>query len=319
MRISLDKAAELLNAGKVIGVPTETVYGLAASLNHPQAIADIFSLKGRPSNNPLIVHLSGPEQLKKYAQTLPPAALQLAQAFWPGPLTLVVPVVLETVPALARAGLPTAAFRVPAHPVAQELLKRTGPLLMPSANLSGRPSATCVEHVEEDFGMDFPVLDGGVCQQGLESTILAWQDHAWVVVRQGALTPEVFGKVLEYVPKIINIDSRGVATPLCPGQMYRHYAPKAQLNLVSQVPEGAQGVVLGFDDRLYPTGLRLFSLGNSHDPASAAHRLYAVLRELDQQGIPEAWVDMDFPDNGLWLTLKERLSKAAKAKQDEFA
>lgn len=309
MRISIERAAELLNAGKVIAVPTETVYGLAASLKHPQAISEIFTLKGRPSNNPLIVHLPTSEQLTNYAKVLPPNCLQLAQAFWPGPLTLVVPILPETIPSIARSNLSTAAFRVPEHPIAQELLKLTGPLVMPSANLSGRPSSTTPRHVEADFGKDFPVINGGECLRGLESTILVWLEEAWVIVRLGSLAPEAFVKVLGYAPKVI--EREGSTAPLCPGQMYRHYAPKAKLTLVKTIPIKAEGVVLGFDDRTYPKNLRLISMGDSKDPETAGQRLYAILRKLDDEEITEAWVDIDFPNKGLWLTLKERLLKAS--------
>lgn len=307
MRISLQQASELLSQGKVVGVPTETVYGLAASLSHPEAIKQIFLLKNRPAKNPLIIHLANAQDVLSYIKVLPPGYADLAEAFWPGPMTLVLDAKLEVIPTIVRAGLPTSAFRVPGYDLTHRLLELTGPLVMPSANLSGRPSSTCVEHVEEDFGKKFPVLDGEVCRKGLESTILYFNQGKWSIVRQGVLASEMFEPVLGYAPEAMDKDPKAV--PLCPGQLYRHYAPRARLHLAGSPP--IQGVIIGFSDRVYPAGSRLLSLGNSNDPEMAAHRLYAVLRQLDEEEINAAWVDMQFVDEGLWSTLKERLQKAA--------
>lgn len=161
MRISLQAAASALKSGQVVAVPTETVYGLAAALNSKIAVEDIFKLKSRPSDNPLIIHVNELDQIESLARALPEDFYLLASAFWPGPMTLVLPVNIDAVPSIARAGLPTAAFRIPRHPLALQLLALTGPLVMPSANISGSPSATSVEHVEADFGDNFPILEGG--------------------------------------------------------------------------------------------------------------------------------------------------------------
>lgn len=307
MRISVQEAGALLKRGDVVAVPTETVYGLAASLSHEAAISRIFSLKGRPADNPLIIHLEDAKEIKRYALEVAEDYERLAKAFWPGPMTLVIPVIPEKVPSIVRAGLPTAAFRVPAHPLTRELLGLTGPLVMPSANLSGRPSSTCVEHVEEDFGKEFPVLDGGECLQGVESTILMFRDGKWAIIRLGVLSPEIFEDVLGFVPEVKGNEEG--KSPICPGQLYRHYAPKAKLRL-SGVPQSGD-VIIGFSDRHYPEGCRVLALGVSSDPIEAAHRLYAVLRQLDEEDIEQAWIDMSFPREGLWLTLRERLQKAA--------
>lgn len=313
MQVTLEQACDLLKAGLVIAVPTETVYGLAASIDFSDAIEGIFRLKGRPADNPLIVHAASAEEVSKYVSEIPPHFELLASSFWPGPMTLVLPAVEESVPAVARAGLPTAAFRVPAHPLTLQLLRETGPLVMPSANLSGKPSATSVQHVEDDFGSGFSVLDGGNCQKGMESTILCWKESEWTIIRLGALPPEVFVPVLGYLPKV-NLGGNGQQDkPLCPGQLYRHYAPQAKLLLSEAVPQEAQGALVGFSDRAYPDGCRLYSLGSSTNPEAAAHQLYAVLRQLDADGIKEACVDMDFPAQGLWMTLRERLQKASKS------
>lgn len=312
MRVTLDQAISLLNGGLVVAIPTETVYGLAASINFENAIEEIFKIKGRPSNNPLIVHVATADDIRMYAQEIPKDFSKLAAAFWPGPLTLVLPVFEDMIPPVARAGLPTAAFRVPSHKLTLEVLKGTGPLVMPSANLSGKPSATSAEHVEHDFGRGFSVLDGGECTKGVESTILCLDHSKWVVIRLGALPPEAFRPVLGYIPEVKGNEKN--SAPLCPGQLYRHYAPKAKLLLMENIldSESAQNIV-GFSDRIYPKDSRLFSLGKSDDPDTAAQMLYDVLRSLDQENIDQAIVDMNFPKEGLWLTLRERLQKAANS------
>lgn len=306
MRISVEEAAKLLISGKVVGVPTETVYGLAACVANEFAVADIYALKGRPANNPLIIHLSHFEQIYPYLKEIPPHFEVLAKNFWPGSLTLVLPIKEGEVPMAVRAGLSTAAFRIPKHELARRLIELTGPLVMPSANLSGSPSSTTYEHVESDFGEHFPVLDGGPCHRGVESTILYWQNEEknWKLARLGAIAPESFKCILGDVPVGVKVEQ----APLCPGQLYRHYAPKAILKRIS---DDIQGVVIGFDDRDYGEGGRLLSLGNSNDPETAINRLYAILRRLDQESVTEAYVDMNFPEIGLWMTLRERLEKAA--------
>lgn len=314
MRVSIKKAVHLLKQGTVIAVPTETVYGLGASIDRIGAIQQIFTLKGRPSNNPLIIHVASLDQIYDYTDPtnpFPESFATLGNLFWPGPLTLILPIDISRVPAIARAGLHTAGFRIPNHPLALELLKITGPLVMPSANLSGKPSATCLEHVEMDFGKDFPVLDGGKCRQGVESTILYYQEanKKWEIIRQGALPAEIFVSALGYKPKIA--ENSTSQKPLCPGQLYRHYAPKAHLHLEKNASK-CKGVVIGFKERKYPQATRYFELGAEDHPEQAAEQLYAILRELDQQGITEAYVDMDFPMEGLWLTISERLNKAAQ-------
>src|SRR3984957_7402842 len=223
MRISLANACHLLTTGHLVAVPTETVYGLAAPLFNPSSIDAIFTAKGRPKNNPLILHVPNQKAVMAYAQSFPKGFNELAEAFWPGSLTLILPIDPSKIPGNARANLPTAAFRVPNHPLALDLLREVGTLVMPSANLSGRPSSTCPEHVEADFGIDFPILDGGPCKQGLESTILIYQSQ-WEIIRLGALEPEIFTEVLGYTPEIAGLDKMG--NPLCPGQLYRHYAPR---------------------------------------------------------------------------------------------
>lgn len=307
--ISLEQASHLLKHGDVIGVPTETVYGLAASLYQEQAIDQIFSLKKRPLDNPLIIHLASYDELLSFKPEPIPFLETLAKNFWPGPLTLVLPIDPHLIPSKARAGLPTAAFRVPSHPLTLELLRKTGPLVMPSANLSGKPSSTQPSHLEHDFGDHFPILDGGLCVKGLESTILYYNQEQWEIIRQGALAKEQFAPYLNYVP-VIKSKEHGKA-PLCPGQMYRHYAPRAKLLLKKDFDPNYEGCVLGFSNRNYPKLSHLLVLGDLAEPETIAANLYTFLRHLDEKKISEALVDIDFPSDGLLSTIKERLIKAA--------
>jgi L-threonylcarbamoyladenylate synthase len=310
MRISLDEAISLLRSGHVIGVPTETVYGLAACLDQPVAIECIFDLKKRPRANPLIIHIEDWQDVQHYVTHYPPDFEKLAQTFWPGSLTCILPVHAH-VPSIVRAGLSTAGFRVPDLDLTRKLILSIGPLVMPSANLSGRPSATRPEHVEEDFGVTFPVLDGGVCLKGLESTILLYQDPEWVIVRLGALSAERFKPILGYQPRFVQKEKE--AQPLCPGQMFRHYAPRARLILENPAALEEAPFVLGFKERDYPADKRVIILGSLSQPEEVAENLYQALRQLDQEEASLAWVDMDFPRQGLWQTIAERLMRAGES------
>ncbi|CRX37390.1 L-threonylcarbamoyladenylate synthase [Estrella lausannensis] len=306
MRVSVDEAAQILLKGENVAVPTETVYGLAALMDNIQGVDRIFALKNRPRANPLIIHIADVETVEAVAKEIPEGFYALASAFWPGPLALALPVDVSKVPESVRAGLPTACFRMPNHPLALELIRKSGPLVMPSANLSGKPSPTAAGAVEEDFGSLVPVLDGGPCQRGVESTILIWQDGMWRLGRLGALAVEEIAALLGYYPE----GSDGKEKPLCPGQKWRHYAPKAHLLTSLPVSEEVEAVI-GFDERSYPQRKYFFSLGSIHSPEKAAFRLYEILRKLDRQGIKSAFIDVDFPSTGLWRTLRERILKAA--------
>lgn len=293
-------------AGEVVAIPTETVYGLAASYDNPTAIKKIYALKNRPPENPLIMHLASTKEIESFVEALPAGFERLAEAFWPGALTLVLPVIQDKIPEIVRAGLPTQAFRIPSHPIALELLKETGPLVAPSANMSGRPSSVSEAHVETDFGKGFPVLPGGNCTSGVESTILIYSNDKWAIGRLGAIPKEAFEAVLGYIPDLISAKD-----PLiCPGQRFRHYAPQAKLRLATEFK--SEGCIIGFSDREYPKGAHVIHLGSSNNPEEVVSHLYETLRLLDEKNIKEATVDMNFPHDGLWQTLRERLSKASK-------
>ena len=311
MRISISRAISELQSGQVVALPTETVYGLAACLNQPIAIEKIFALKGRPHANPLIIHLADINDIENYVSYFPPGFKSLAESFWPGPLTFILPIHVNLIPSIARANLSTAGFRIPSLELTRTLLRSTGPLVMPSANLSGRPSATRPEHIEEDFGKDFPILDGGICSKGVESTILFYRDDEWVIIRLGALVPDHFLPVLGYRPRIVQT-IENETQPLCPGQMFRHYAPRARLFLGVSSALDDVSFVLGFKERHYPIGKRVILLGSLLHPEKVAENLYQALRQLDREGAKEVWVDMDFPRNGLWETIAERLIRAGE-------
>ena len=314
MQVTQEEACQLLYQGKVVAIPTETVYGLAASLSNLEAIEKIYQIKGRPSDNPLIIHLAESAQIAFFIKDRPPGFETLASSYWPGPMTLVVPVEKEWVPEIVRAGLDTVAFRVPSHPSTLQVLSKVGPLVMPSANISGRPSATCVEHVEADFGRDFPVLNGGRALRGLESTILTYRKNRWDIIRLGALSAEMFEPLLGYLPQYVG-PSVG-SKPLCPGQNYQHYAPETTLILDPEVSPESIGTVVGFSNRNYPASCRLFALGPINSPSEVAKNFYHVLRQLDENKVERAWVDTDFPEKeGLWATISERLKKASSVKE----
>lgn len=304
MRIDSRQAIRTLLSGGVVALPTETVYGLAASLRFPEAIKKVFTLKGRPSDNPLIIHIGEVDQLSLYVNAFPPQFEKLAQTFWPGPLTIVLEADQRKVPEIVRAGLSTVAIRVPDHEETRKILMETGALVMPSANISGRPSSTTAQHVIDDFGEALPVVEGGSCQQGLESTILIYLDSKWVIARQGSVTADAIAEVIGYSPVI----GGAVSKPICPGQLYKHYSPKA---LLKPLKEGVNGVVVGFSDRKYPNSTGVYTLGRLSEPQKVAENLYAILRKLDADNVPIAYIDWNFPDKGLWTTIRERLRKAS--------
>lgn len=201
MEIPFEEAKALLQSGNVIAVPTDTVYGLAAPLNSHQAIEYIYTLKGRPPQKPLTVHLSDLSQIFPFTKSLPKDFDTLANAFWPGPLTLIIPIDPATIPNTVRASLPTTGFRIPNHPLLLKLIDAVGPLLIPSANLSNRPPATTPQQIEAIFGPDFPILAGQPPHHGIASTILHHKENRWHLLRPGAIPPEAFTPLLGYTPE----------------------------------------------------------------------------------------------------------------------
>jgi L-threonylcarbamoyladenylate synthase len=314
MKVSIDVADFHLNNSQPVAIPTETVWGLAACLYDEAAIRKIFFLKGRPLQNPLIIHLCTPDFLFSCCTEELPGLDALINAFWPGGLTVVVPVDEHKVPSLVRAGLSTAAFRIPDHRDTLALIERTGPLVAPSANRSGSPSATKPQHIEKDFGDWLPILATRTyCRHGVESTILIWKEGVWHIGRLGAIRITDIAKVLGYTPSHHTSEED---CPLCPGQLFRHYAPQARLTLSTEPWKSSFASqydgVLGFSDRTYPGATRCIVLGNSRKPQEAAKTLYASLRDLDRFQLQSVFVDIDVPTSSDWLTVLDRLQKASR-------
>lgn len=309
MKITQDEAIDLLNQDKVVALPTETVYGLASKLSSERGIKKIFSLKNRPLDNPLIIHLSSKKDLQTYLLNKEKNTLfDLIEHFWPGPLTVVVEVNTDKIPDIARAHLKTAAFRIPKSEETLDIITQVGPLVMPSANLSGKPSATRIDHVLRDFGEDFPVLDGGITEKGLESTVIVQIGERWKIARRGAITEQDLKKVLGYKPETHNSKEQ----VLSPGTKYKHYAPKAQLIPLNQNQDFSLKTVIGFSNRNYPHADKIYSIGSSLNPKEISQKLYHVLRQLDVDGVEKAYVDFDIPKENLYKTILERLERASK-------
>ena len=202
MRIDAKIAALELKAGKVVAVPTDTVYGLAALLTHVEAIEALYILKGRPKHLPLIVQIAYLSQIYPFLNDVPEDFLKLTDHFWPGALTLVLPVKIELIPEQIRSGYKTVGFRIPAHPLLLEILEVTGPLVVTSANPSGSQAAISAEQVETYFGNMLPLIDGGIAKERIESTILLFEEGRWQLLRQGAISVEVLAEIIGYQPKV---------------------------------------------------------------------------------------------------------------------
>ena len=299
----VEEAARLLAAGALVAFPTETVYGLGGNARSGAAVAAIYAAKGRPSFNPLIVHVDAVEAARRLA-VFDARAERLAGAFWPGPLTLVLPQRDGAgLAAAVTAGLQTVAIRVPAHPLAQALLAAFGgPLAAPSANRSGRVSPTTAAHVLEGLsGRIAAVLDGGACRVGVESTIVGLSDGPRLL-RPGGVPAEMIEDVLGEV-----LATGGdAARPTSPGQLASHYAPAARLRLNASAPEAGE-VWIGFGGG--PERLSLSPTGNTDE---AAARLFATLREADALAGPGGWIAVaPVPETGLGRAVNDRLRRAA--------
>jgi len=227
MKVTLEKASELIKQGETVAIPTETVYGLAADAFNIKAVKKIFEQKGRPADNPLIVHICDLNQLKDVAKDFPDDLQKLTDRFWPGPLSVVLKK-RKTVPDIVTGGLDTVAVRMPNHPLTLELIKKTGPLTAPSANKSGRPSPTNPTHIIEDFGDDFPILDGGASELGLESTVLDLSGDSITILRPGFIDSKMIQDLLKKEVKMMD-ESDKKSGKKSPGTRFTHYKPKASV------------------------------------------------------------------------------------------
>lgn len=312
---AIEQAAQRLAAGELVGVPTETVYGLAARADDDAAVAKIFAAKGRPSDHPLIVHVADADGARAFAAAPNAAAQRLIAAFWPGPVTVIMRRA-EGRATAAAAGLPTLALRCPAHPVAHALLERCAQLgiagvAAPSANRFGRVSPTTAAHVAEEFGQELLVLDGGACTLGIESAIVDCSGDSPVLLRPGVVSRDELQRVLGQP-----LREAGAHATAAPGTLESHYAPRATLRLMStEELKTALGVLPGAMQ-----GLAVYSRSAPRrhplvrvmpdDPRAVAQELFAVLREFDARGVKLIWVEQP-PDTPAWEGVNDRLQRAA--------
>lgn len=356
-REGIGEAAELLRRGGLVAFPTETVYGLGGDALDPEASRKIYAAKGRPSDNPLIIHVSGITEVPRLVKELTEPAEKLMEAFWPGPLTIVLPK-SDIVPMETTGGLPTVALRCPENAVTLELIRLSGvPLAGPSANSSGKPSPTEAEHVYHDLkGKIEMILDDGPVGIGVESTIIDMTEAVPTLLRPGAVTleelEEALGQHVAVDPAIIaGTLSEGIH-PKAPGMKYRHYAPEAEMTMVTtrtrkEEPGMPLAVWAREDETVYRRmlelvnadfdagkaaailcseealpffsarmiGPRLYILGRRSEPLTMTHNLFRVLREFDREGIKRV-VTESYPSTGLGLALMNRLRKACGQRED---
>ena len=325
----IKEAAKIIRSGELVAFPTETVYGLGADALLPEGAKKIYAAKGRPSDNPLIVHIADFDALDKITAEIPPQAKALADAFWPGPLTMIFQK-SDAVPYETTGGLDTVAVRMPSHPVAMALIRESGGYIAaPSANTSGRPSPTLAEHVAFDLSGKIPmILDGGAVGIGIESTIIDLSEEIPMVLRPGYITREMLADVIGEVrddPGFAEVDS-GVR-PKAPGMKYKHYAPKADLTLVNgdsaavitkineltqgRQSEGKKVGVIGTDETCASYHADVVkSIGSRKDEDSIAHHLYAILREFDEQQVDVIYSE-SFSTPRIGQAIMNRLLKAA--------
>lgn len=315
------KAKKILEEGGLVGIPTETVYGLAGNALNAQAVARIFEVKNRPAFDPLIVHCYSIDQVKKYVSAFPETAQKLAQSFWPGPLTLVLPK-KDLIPDLVTSGLESVAVRIPKHPLTLQLLAMLDfPLAAPSANPFGYISPTTAQHVRQQLGDQIPlILDGGPCQTGIESTIVGFQKDKTFIYRLGGIS-------LEEVEKIAGkteIQIHSASHPHTPGMLKSHYAPKVPLKIVDIEVEGIWEELL----KKHPaekTGALFFRrkipqipaaqqivLSEKGDFAEAARNLFAALRYLDALPLEVIYTEL-LPESSLGRAINDRLRRAASS------
>lgn len=327
----LEEACRILQKGGLVAFPTETVYGLGGDAMHPEASAKIYAAKGRPSDNPLIVHIADMDALEDIAQSVLEAAVKLADHFWPGPLTMIFPK-KEAVPKSTTGGLETVAVRMPSHPVARALIRESGVYIAaPSANTSGRPSPTKAEHVKEDLdGRIDMILDGGAVGIGLESTIVDLSTGVPTILRPGYITGEMLEDVLGEVqvdPAILSQKMNPNIVAKAPGMKYRHYAPKGQMTIIEgdtgkvvdeinrlvkeKTDEGCSVAVIATEetkDAYACANVR--SVGSRATEGSIAAGLYDILREMDHIGAEYIYAE-SFEKDTLGKAIMNRMLKAA--------
>ena len=317
-------AAGIIKNGGLVAIPTETVYGLGADGLNPEAVAKIFLAKGRPQDNPLILHVAEADEIEKFCHSIPQAAYTLARRFWPGPLTMVLPA-RDCVPKCTTAGLSTVAVRCPDNAVTRQVIRLSGvPLAAPSANISGKPSTTTASHVLHDHdGRIEAIVDGGPCRVGVESTIVDLTEARPRLLRPGGITPEQLTEVLGdlVVDRAVTAQIDKDAVVKAPGMKYRHYAPQCQVIIVSGSREKAAAYIRAHfapGDRVlcFAEELELYrdckplSYGQEADAATLSAGLFAALRELDTPEVRRVYARCPI-GGGVAYAVQNRLKKAA--------
>ena len=318
---AIARAVQTLAAGELLGLPTETVYGLAADALRDEAVAKIFAAKGRPADHPLIVHMASQAQVPLFASEVPAFAQRLMDAFWPGPLTLILPR-LPGVATASAGGQASIGLRCPSHPVAQAVLQACAAagmpgLSAPSANQFGRVSPTSARHVQGEFGDALLILDGGECEVGIESTIVDCTRGVPVLLRPGQITRTQIEAACDQ--PLLPQSALAQAAPKASGTLESHYAPRARVRLMDAatlhqrlVALGVHAGNLGVWSQQAPADLGAGMLWRQQasQPATAAHDLFAVLRDLDARGVQQIWVELP-PDTPEWEGVRDRLQRAA--------
>jgi len=320
----VERAAAILRRGGLLGIPTETVYGLGANGLNEDAVRSIFEAKGRPQDNPLILHIPTADWLTRYCAEIPAAAYALAERFWPGPLTMILRR-RGNVPDVTTGGLDTVGVRCPNHPVTLAIIEAAGvPVAAPSGNISGRPSPTCARHMIEDMdGRIDGIVDGGACGVGVESTIIDLTGEKPRLLRPGGLPLEALREVLGevQVDKAVLAPLAEGEKPRAPGMKYRHYAPKAPVTVVTGDSRAAAeyirqragkstGVICFEEYRALFTDCAVESIGCADDQAEQARRIFDALRAFDETDVTEIYAQCP-GDEGLGLAIANRLKKAA--------
>lgn len=318
----IDTASQILQNGGVVGIPTETVYGLAANAYDPEAISKIFVAKGRPQDNPLIVHIASIDTLYEIASEVPQTALELAQKFWPGPLTMVLPKT-DKIPSCVSAGLDTVAVRMPSNSIAKQLIEKSGlPLAAPSANTSGSPSPTTAAHVLNDLdGKIDAVIIGEDCKVGVESTVITLAGEHPVLLRPGGVTLEQLQEILPdiAVNNAVLSELQSGEKAASPGMKYKHYSPKTETFLVEGegfadfVNQKTDALAVCFDKESEQITIPKIVYGNCDQPESLAHNIFAVLRKVDDMNVKQVYIHAP-EKNGIGLAIYNRLIRAAAFK-----
>lgn len=328
---TLNKAVKLLQNGELVAFPTETVYGLGADATNAEAVKKVYQAKGRPSDNPLIVHITGQDDLTQYVASISVEAKKLMDSFWPGPLTLIFKIIPDSLPSVVTGGLETAAFRMPDNEVTLSLIKEAGvPLVGPSANTSGKPSPTTAKHVMHDLsGKIAGILDGGATSVGLESTVLDMSGDIPMILRPGQLTEVDLEQVIEKVTVDRHLMSES-EVPKSPGMKYKHYSPNVDVWMIDYLEANFKEALLLAEKEQLKVGILAsekivsdladqvtasYILTSNGTVSEAAQHLFAGLRELDEWEEPLDLVLVEtFPETGLGTAYMNRLKKASGGK-----